>query len=700
MQRYLIIPCLLMSVVVQTGSPLFSLKQQQLVKDEKKCAADRASVAKAAKKLLQEIPFVQGYEPLITAYEDQELAIDRYVELFDRTHTGCGNWGLHQLTKPITNYPVIIERQKSIAQLDNDQEIFYHFCRLLDQISHLEQHLLAYYNEREDLNKKTEQLYYSLIPMLNKSKVALDWSYGTEVFNAAGNLAATLCLNGLFAEFFLAQSEGRSIQFLQGLRGGVEQLINSHAPMNMIYQDLNENNKFDIPAMKKTPCDIIDGSLSSYAWKTWYYVADRVKQFVSKVSTPASIQTITSGSFWDKWSYGSEQLCLGSLASFVIVTGQLIHQDQSFYARVKQNYKRLLFLFNTYAALQHRLVIIAQLINAMTELIDLAQKVPALEHHSAIRHAHALLHDNTPSSVQSLFEQLQYPIYKEKTKFIYSRGQVLITHKLLQETKMELVPLLQAMGIIDGFISICRVYQEHKHNHQQTFCFADMVISDQPICHLQDAWLPLITDNHVHNSCSLGELWPCNLLLSGPNGGGKSTFLKLIGGSVVLAQSWGIVPAVNAKISLFHGLRTSFNPQEDLAKGVSTFMAQQGRLSSLEKYIQKADPKHCYMLLVDEPYRGTIELEAERRSYNFALNIAHHSYCMLLMSSHLKKTLDLQEETQLFKNMHLQIDTLDDGSFVRRFKLCEGPALWWFEDIEKRIRFVDWLHYYHPQEVI
>jgi hypothetical protein len=678
---------------------LFNIEQQQVIKDEKKYVTDRASVVKSAKKLLNAVPFVQGYEPLITSYEYQELSIDRYIQLFDRTHTGCGSWGFSQLTKPITNYNVIIERQQSIVQFDNDQEIFYHFCRLLDQISHLEEHLLAYYNDREELNKKSEQLYYSLIPMLNESKLALDWSYGTEVFNAAGSLAATLCLNGLIAEFFLAQSQGRSIQFWQGFRGGFRQLFDSHMRSDKVYQDLNQDKKFDIPDMKETPCDI-DGSLSSYAWKVWYWFADRGKHFISKISTPASVQVGTSGSFGDKWSYGSEQLCLGSLASFVVVTGQLIHQDQSFYARVKQSYKRLLFLFNTYAALQHRLVMIAQLVDAMTELINLAQRVPALEHHSAIKRAHALLHDDSASSLRSLLEQLQYPIYKEKTKFVYSRGQVLITHKLLKDIKMELVPLLQALGIIDGFISICRVYQEHKHNQQQTFCFADMVISDQPLCHLTDAWLPLIKDNHVYNSCSLGEQWPRNLLLSGPNGGGKSTFLKLIGGSVVLAQSWGIVPATQAKISLFHGLRTSFNPQEDLAKGISTFMAQQERLSSLERYIQKADQSNCYMLLVDEPYRGTIELEAERRSYHFAMRIANYCSCMLLMSSHLKKTLDLQEDTQLFKNMHLQIDTLDDGSFVRKFKLCDGAAHWWFEDIEKRIQFIDWLHYYHPQEVL
>lgn len=698
MPFYVIIICLIMSFIAQS-EPLLGSELQQLVKEKQRQGLDRASAIKGAKKLLNGVPFVQGYESLITPYEYQELLLERYIQLFDRTHTGCGSWGFGQLTKPIINHGVILERQKSIAQLDSDQELFYHFCKLLDQISYLESDLLAYYNEDDDLGQKAEQLYYALIPVLNRSQLALDYAYGADVATAGFNLAAALCINGLVAEFILSQSQGRSINIWQGLRGGVTQLFNSHMPTTDVYDQLKQDNKFAIPAMKERSYNG-DGLISKYLWQAWYYVADRCKYAVSKVSAPASVQMFTGGSFGDKWSFYNEQLCLPSLVSLVFVTGQLIHQDQAFYTRIKQNYKRLLFLFNTYAALQHRLVVIAQLIDSIRALVDVAQRVPALEHHSAIKRAYALFHDDAASPLQSLLEQLQYPIYQERAQFIYSRGQVLITHKLIKEVKMELVPFLQALGIVDGFISVCRVYQEHKHNPQQRFSFADIVISERPICHLTDAWLPLIKDNHVHNSCSLGEQWPGNLLLSGPNGGGKSTFLKLIGGSVVLAQSWGIVPAAQAKISLFHGLRTSFNPQEDLAKGISTFMAQQARLSLLENYIQKADTRYCYMLLVDEPYRGTIEVEAERRSYNFAMSVASYPCCMLLMSSHLKKTLDLQENTDLFKNMHLQIDALDNGSFVRRFKLCDGAAHWWFDDIDQRMRFIDWLHCYYPQELM
>jgi DNA mismatch repair ATPase MutS len=246
---------------------------------------------------------------------------------------------------------------------------------------------------------------------------------------------------------------------------------------------------------------------------------------------------------------------------------------------------------------------------------------------------------------------------------------------------------LQAVGIIDAYVSIYRVYDEYKDRNNR-FCFADIIAASEPLCMFDDAWLPLASREHEQHSCVIGFNQPRNILLTGPNGSGKSYFLKLVGGLAVLAQSWTIVPAASCSMSLFADICTSFNPPEDIARCVSTFMAQKERLDALAKLAACDSPNGCCMLLVDEPYRGTIEAEAEQRCYQWCNDIAQYPHCMQLVACHLKKPLELAQNNY-FALKQLEVLVHDDCTFTRTFKLKDGAPAWWFDDIPKRMAFVD-----------
>ncbi len=656
---------------------------------QKKSVKDREIKASTVKKLLHGAPFKQGYNYLITWYEWHELGMAEYVSMFDRTHTAVGPWGLEQLTKPITDRMVIKQRQAGIAYLDEHEQQMYRFCHLLDEIKRNEDALFSYYHEYDELSDSARQLYYSYFQsILNNSKIALDYAYVVDMFTSAKDLATLLCFSGLLAEFLQAQAEGRSIDMFNGMRTGFTDIFKSHSPYDTGYQSIKQKLNA-IPTSSRSQEGL-------FGW-----VGQKLSAFTSRITNPTVVGVLTCGSLGDKWSFYNEQCDFPSLVSFMWVVGQLSYQDHSFYVRVQQSYKRLRFLYKTHVALQHRLVLIANWCDNVKKLIDLAQEMPALREHSAIKRAYSLLHyEDTYGQLRTLLEQLEYSTYTEKKELFYSRGQVLITHNLLKEIKMDLLPILQAVGIIDGFISVCRIYQEYKDNEEKPFCFAHIDNDQQSHYCIEDGWLPLIPKQHVPNSCILGVDQPCNLMLTGPNGGGKSSFLKLMGGSVALAQSWGIVPARACKISLFNGLRTSFNPQEDIKRDISTFMAQKEHLAKLEAYIKHADPHGCYMLLLDEPYRGTIEQEAEKRAYRLGKELARYPQCMTVMASHLKLPLSLAEDTQLFVNKQFQMQSHADGSFTRTFRLLDGAAWWWFNDIEQRMQFIDWLHTNHPCEAL
>ena len=74
-----------------------------------------------------------------------------------------------------------------------------------------------------------------------------------------------------------------------------------------------------------------------------------------------------------------------------------------------------------------------------------------------------------------------------------------------------------------------------------------------------------------------------NITLTGPNAGGKSTFLMGMTTSLLLSQTFGIAPAKEAKLTPFDKINTSINIMDDIAAGKSLFMAVHKSISRESK---------------------------------------------------------------------------------------------------------------------
>jgi hypothetical protein len=87
-----------------------------------------------------------------------------------------------------------------------------------------------------------------------------------------------------------------------------------------------------------------------------------------------------------------------------------------------------------------------------------------------------------------------------------------------------------------------------------------------------------------------------------------------------------------------------------------------------------------------------VDAEAAKRIYQFGKNIAPYSQALVVMATHTQKPIELAREMPtIFANYQVKINETRLGVFERLFKLEPGPALWWFNDEEKRGRFVDWI---------
>jgi hypothetical protein len=628
---------------------------------------------KIAQTVLSQEPFSHNSDFLIEHTEWQELALSRYVAMYDTTITAFGTWGLTKLTEPITNMQQIMERQCTLVQLDADPLLQTTIRMLLREISEDQEAMLAYFNAQDKCNGIVQQLYYpswlaSKISFLNTSKLALDVSYIHTIAGAVKSLAGVICMHGFAGEFMDSIHQGRAFEWKKIFT----RIIHEHSLDHALYDQLQHEVETD--TFKVGTRLFFGGSFGD----KWRYARD---------ITIAGLRACRFDYFIPAhWFAGIGTVCGGLLA-----VAERGYFDYEYATNIKQHYRRLCEIHRIHCDVQKRMVRVARCMKNMAQLINYWQQLPYFAAQPLCQKITAQLQD-AENPMRQLLMLLQKNTFAAEKGFWYSRGDVLLAHKQMVEVKDMLVPLLQAVALTDGFMSIVHLYSTHKDTVDDRWCLVSFIDAPQPVLSIEQGSLPLLRPHSVANDCQLGSsLATGHMLITGPSGAGKSSYLKMVGGAVSCAQAWTIAPAQRMQLTPFARACTSFDPHEDISKGISTFMAQQRRLEKLKASAYRATGQTYTLLLIDEPYRGTIEAEAEKRAYQFCRTITDNPNAMTIMACHLQEPILLEAHTGRWCNKQVVIEQKSDQAFNCTYKIIDGPAWWWFNDLTQRINFIDWL---------
>ena len=158
------------------------------------------------------------------------------------------------------------------------------------------------------------------------------------------------------------------------------------------------------------------------------------------------------------------------------------------------------------------------------------------------------------------------------------------------------------------------------------------------------------------------------LIVTGPNLGGKSTFMRQTALIVLLAHLGSFVPAERAVIGPVDRIFTRIGASDDLAGGRSTFMVE---MSEAANILHNATPHS--LVLIDEIGRGTSTFDGLALAWACAAQLASTVRAFTLFATHYFELTRLPDEQPGIANVHL--DAVEHGErIVFLHRVQEGPA--------------------------
>lgn len=157
------------------------------------------------------------------------------------------------------------------------------------------------------------------------------------------------------------------------------------------------------------------------------------------------------------------------------------------------------------------------------------------------------------------------------------------------------------------------------------------------------------------------------LIVTGPNMGGKSTYMRQAALIVLLAHIGSFVPAEQATIGPIDRIFTRIGASDDLASGRSTFMVEMTETANI---LHNAT-EHS-LVLMDEIGRGTSTYDGLSLAWSCAENLANKIKAMTLFATHYFELTSLPEQIQGVENVHL--DAVEHGDTIAFMHTVQSGA--------------------------
>ncbi|MBO0482839.1 DNA mismatch repair protein MutS [Candidatus Enterococcus courvalinii] len=237
-----------------------------------------------------------------------------------------------------------------------------------------------------------------------------------------------------------------------------------------------------------------------------------------------------------------------------------------------------------------------------------------------------------------------------------------------EEVKKAIQPLqtlaksISTVDVLQSFATISERYQ---------YVRPVLTNNSQQLC-IQEGRHPVVEkvlghQEYIPNSVEMNEQ-EMILLITGPNMSGKSTYMRQLALTVIMAQMGCFVPAQKAVLPIFDRIFTRIGASDDLIAGQSTFMVE---MMEANQALRNATPNS--LILFDELGRGTATYDGMALAQAIIEYIHQNVQAKTLFSTHYHELTVLDQELSQLKNVHVGA-VEKAGEVVFLHKMMEGPA--------------------------
>ena len=264
----------------------------------------------------------------------------------------------------------------------------------------------------------------------------------------------------------------------------------------------------------------------------------------------------------------------------------------------------------------------------------------------------------------AIIESLSMNVHDKFSVFkACSLGSVLVKFK--EFDWRSIVPLMVKVSIVDAIVSVINA------SESLALCSVEYLKDDDtPKLEARGLWHPCLPSHAaVRNDIAVGGDRPNNMILTGPNAGGKSTFVKGVFVNIVLAQSICLAAAESFELTPFHIVSTQMNVPDCKGKE-SLFEAEMNRCK------QKIDTVHAshgkfIAFAFDEIFSSTEPIEGMSGAYAIARSLGQHTNVVTFITTHYKHLCKLAEEED-FEAMKMSAKVDERGEISFSYVLEKG----------------------------